>query len=107
MAIRVTSTYVREDTDKKWYWETDDGKAGIDDFKAYKKTNFLDNNKKVASVQSLSEDELTLTVVRQYASEDTLDEFNADSTVVARVRLVSNYNASNDITYSKISIEEV
>ena len=107
MAIKVTSTYVREDADKKWYWETDDGKAGIDDFNAYKKENFLDNNKKVATTQSLSEDELTLTVVRQYASQDELDEFNSDSTVVARVKLISDYNASNDITYSKVSLEEV
>ena len=61
----------------------------------------------MATTQSLSEDELTLTVVRQYTSEDDLHEFNTDSTVVARVKLISDYNASNDITYSKVSVEEV
>ena len=107
MTVRVTSTYVREDANKKWYWETDDGKAGIAAFNAYKKTNFIDNGKKDEITQTLSEDELTLTVVRLYDSTDDLEEFNAVSTVVARVKLLSDYNASNDITYTKVSVEEV
>jgi len=100
MAIRVTSILVRDDVNTKWYWETDAGKIGLAAFTAYKKENYLDTNKASAETHSLSADKTTLTVIRDYENRGELDAWVAESTAVDRIKLASDYNASNGITRS-------
>jgi len=97
MAYRVTIVEVRPNTDTAWFITSDA-------FDAWHKETYLDTNK-LSVTNSLSEDELTSTHVRDWVNEGTKDECSIHATSYANMKLRLAHNANVSITVSKTMLE--
>ena len=97
MAYRVTIVKVRPNTDTAWYENSDAYDALIQE-------SYLDTNK-LSVTNSLSEDELTSTHVRDWVNEGTKDECSIHATSYANMKLRLAHNANVSITVAKTMLE--
>lgn len=78
MSYRTRVIYTRTSTDDAWY---DDQIAT--DFNSHLQSQYIDTGKLIGQTRTVSADGLTKTIIREWDSESSLGEFNADSTVIS------------------------
>jgi hypothetical protein len=92
MTITITNTWVRPNTEIDWYVPPD---LEI----AYIKTNFQDNGK-ISTVVTYSDDELTKTIVTTVKNDTVREEWEADSTIQEFQTARNTYYNNNSVSKS-------
>lgn len=92
MSYRTRITFTRPSTSVDWYRATTD-------FDSYLQSQYIDSGKLTNKTVTVSADELTLTITREWDSEESLEDFLADSTYNTDLKQPSElYNAENNIS---------
>lgn len=92
MTIIATIVWVRPNTGVDWYVTPDLESA-------YIKTNFQDNGK-ISTVVTYSDDELTKTNVTTFANDTVREEWEADSIIQGFLTARDTYSINNSISKS-------
>jgi len=95
MSIRVTSVSVRPNTNVDfWNYSAEDA--------THLQNTFVSTGKLVSKTSTLSNDGLTRTVVRTFATPEDFAEFKLDSVRTAGASARDAYNTANGITLSNV-----
>ena len=93
MAVVVTNTWVRPNTEVDFYEPSESEKNHIT-------TNFIDNDKYSVISETYSDDDLTKIRVVSFEDATTRNEFKADSTVKQFQSDRNTYNTNNSISHT-------
>ena len=93
MAVVVTNTWVRPNTEVDFYEPSESEKNHIT-------TNFIDNDKYSVISETYSDDDLTKIRVVSFEDAATRNEWKADSTVQQFHSDRNTYNTNNSISHT-------
>lgn len=100
MSIRVTKTFVRPNTETAFY-------RPVQAYRSYVDSTYVEPGLRLSQSATLSDDQLTRTIVSEWKDQASYDQFLADPVCQEIFRLNRRYNRNHGITTSPATIETV
>lgn len=105
MTVQLIATLKRPNTDVPWNNNSNGKDFFMND--AYYLSNWHGSNKLISTTASMSEDQLTGTVIREFSDWQALDDYISDENLLPARILRTTYNESVGIETINLETKEI